>query len=374
MVVVVMLIVGLMLSVHPSVVRNSTEGAGSTASLRDAACNSAQWQTTHLALWASSCQATFGLAYAQNVSDWNTSHMDNFTFFVSWIAEFTPEGQIVRAASPLTPAAGVTNITFAGQGINVATWMLLNVSNASGNWTVNDTGWGSGPSWNVSGNTAWYAQAGIIFHLENSSANSTVGGVQNPSLSAEFDLTVIHWPWFSSEDRLGIELDSLGDPGTHFSFNNSTHSISEGWDQNNATFVTLILGGQANVTYSTGVSLPSPVDEQVGLFDVGTPDRAATSLLTFEGPQGYPGGYERVIYDPWILFSPSTVPSHSVAPSAGGSSWAVVLLGFTGWAAAMAGIVVRVARNEQLHREGTALLTEMRATVEPPSTAPKQLR
>jgi roadblock/LC7 domain-containing protein len=309
--------------------------------------------------------------YAENMSLWNVSNY-NFSFGIDWVGEFTPGGQLVRLASPLSPYAGTANVTVGAREVNLTARYLMNVTNASGTWTPNDTWAGTGPQWKISTSNVGTALMNVVFHLENVPVNASANGTRNASLSVKFDVGIASWPWASSSDLLGFDLESLGAWGAHFAYDPENRTMSEEWNQTNQTFVSLVFGSAAGVQYNATASATSTVGEQVGLFPAGIPDRESVALVTFGGVVG---NYSYVSYDPWVVFSiggwsvpPVNKPSPTdpftdpvLAPVAG----AVV--------AAVAGISVMalyVVRASMLRREGLSLVRDMRDALSEGPNAP----
>lgn len=356
----------------------SARAGGSSSAVHDASlCNNANSQTEHLAVWVSSCEATFGVEYAQNFSHLNATNHYTFTFALSWVAELTNDSQLISAANALEPYSGLANISYAGNVIDVYTWMLLDTVSATGNWTPNDTAWGSGPQWNATGPLFGQPTLGVLFQLQNATSNTSGNVSENPAVSVRFSLTVINWPWFSPFDHLGIELDSIGAQGNSFAFDNATRTLTESANSASPPFVNLSFEKNASISYLPGVNLNSSVYEQVGVFDIANSTPVAATLVDFPGPPPplyYPGGYSRLIYDPWIVFSPGVVvnppPLHSSAEPFPLPLLSVVIA-TVALAGGMVGIVVRIARNERLHREGTALLAGMREALEQGPEGPR---
>jgi hypothetical protein len=355
---VVSMLLGIAVARAPGSVRSS-------AGVRpDLLCNGGSWQTTHLEAWASGCQALFGVNYAENFSSFNASQQYNFSFAIDWIAEFTPEGQIVRAASPLAPSYGTANATESGNEVNLTARYITNVTNATGNWTPNDLWRGTGPQWNASAPSVGTTLLNVVFHLSNVPVNASANVTRNSSLAVKFDVGIATWPWASSDDLLGFDLESLGAGGAHFAFNTSSRTLAERWNQDNTTFASLVFGPQANVTYSSDATVPSNVTEAVGLFDAATPAREAVSLVTLGDVAG---GYVYASYDPWVEFSPTglVVPPGASPPmgTAGFPPWLAVALSALALTAGLGLIGVYTVRSSVLRREGAELVAGMREAI-----------
>ena len=325
-------------------------------------CTGVGWLTTHLWVNLSQCQAGFLVIYAQNFTNWNASDSYNYSFWIDWIAEFTPAGHLVRVASPLSPFASNANVTRVGEEVNLTARYDLNVTSATGNWTPNDTWAGTGPQWNVSNATVGTAVLSVVFHLSDLPVNASANATRNASLSVKFDVGVANWPWVSAGDLLGFDLASLGAGGSHFSFNPTNRTLQEQWNSTNRTFASLVFGRQANVTYPSSPSAPSTVGEQVGMYRAGTPGRESVALVTFGGVAG---NYSSVSYDPWVVFSPAGTGT-TVPPSLAASpipSWAPVAGAMVAVLAGVSVIAVYVVRASALRREGLSLVREMRESI-----------
>jgi hypothetical protein len=339
----------------------------------DLPCNGVDWRTTHLAVYLNGCQAVFGVQYAENFSQpENTTNQYNFSFAIPWIAEITPEGALVRLANGLAPVTAMANLTSLPEEVVLTSFETLNVTNASGNWNPNDTGFGTGAPWNVSNSTAGNTTVGLNFYLFNAGANMT----ENTSLSVEFDFTVGPWPWASSTDLLGFGLDSLGAGGSHFVFNQSSRTLQEQWNSTNRTFASLVFGTVANVSYPTDQPGRATVTEQAGVYDAGTPGRESVVLTTFGAVTG---GYSFLVYDPWVVFSPGSTVTSRPPPvlnpsSSGWPPWVAVSLALVAVGGGLSGIATVVLRDQRLQSEGAALVREMRKAISEPSEPPTRPR
>jgi hypothetical protein len=335
----------------------------------DASCSGGQWQTTHLLVATSGCQAIFSVMYAQNFNNWNASQSYNFSFEIPWIAEVTPAGGLVRLASPLAPTADNTTVMIGPHEVNLSVTQTLNVTSASGLWSPNNTWAGTGTQWHVGNSSLGTATMSVVFHMFNVTANASANPTRNASYQVKFDLGIGGWPWAAAGDSLGLGLESLGAGGSHFAYNQSSRTLADSWNSTDAVFVNLVFGGTANATYPSGPALAASVNGQVGLFYAASPDREAVTLLTFGG---VPGNYTSLVYDPWVVFagasSHTTVPV-SPAPSLypfsfGGSSiWLGVALGLVVVGTAGAVVTFRVLRGARLRREGEELVDGMRRAI-----------
>jgi hypothetical protein len=369
----VVLIVGLIV---PSLGRPAVPvpSADRSDASSDLLCNGVNWQTTHLAVYLSGCQAVFEVQYAENFSQpENSTNQYNFSFAIPWVAEITPQGALVRVAEGLAPVSAMANLTVL-PGVVLSSFETLNVTNASGNWNPNDTGFGTGAPWDLSNSTVGNTTVGLNFYLFNASADSGANMTENTSLSVEFDFTVGSWPWVSSTDLLGFGLDSLGAWGSHFVFNPSSRTLQEEWNSTNRTFASLVFGTAANVSYPSDQIVPATVTEQAGVFDAGTPARESVVLATFGAVTG---GYSFLVYDPWVVFSPggTTIPPNlgPPGPSGGIAAWVPVALALAAVTTGLALMGTYVIRASVLRREGAELIEGMREALSrvPPSDRPK---
>lgn len=363
-------------------------------------CQPADYSSTHLRVSTSDCQAIFEVEFGNDLSTWNATGQWNFSFAISWIAEVTPTGQVVRVASPLAPYQGSANATTRGNEVVLYDTETMNVTNASGAWTPADTGFGSGPPWTVSATTVGITTMEVNWYITGAAANGTENGTGNLSDRVEFSLAISGWPWVSSSDFLGFELDSLGAGGAHFAYNSSSRTLSESWNATGRTFASLVFGPNATVggwpTSGTGGnntrrdakvlsaaatrSSPTPpnpnatVAVQSGVFTAGTPGREAVCLATFENVTG---NYSGLSYDPWVVFTPSG--TGTIPPSLGGGpnganglpAWAPVALGVVAAVAGLGAIAGVVARDRRLRAEGVELVRAMRSALRDPRPPPK---
>jgi hypothetical protein len=354
-----------------AVTGRSSDRSGVSSDLN---CNGVVWRTTHLAVFMSGCQAVFGVQYAENFNQTETSaNQYNFSFSIPWLAEITPSGSLVRLASALAPVSAQANLTRLPGEVVLSSYELLNVTNASGAWIPNDAGFGTGTPWNVSNRTVGTVEVGVDFYLYDSNAHSGANQTANTSLSVEFDLSLGWWPWANSSDLLGFDLDSLGAGGSHFVFNQSSQTLQEQWNSTNHTFASLVFGTVANASYTNGTPFPTTVTEQAGLYYAASPARESVVLATFGGVTG---GYPYLTYDPWVVFSPgTTVPPSSFNPgSSGWPPWATVSLAVVAAVGGLSGLAVIVLRGQRLRSDGAALVREMRKAISEPTEPPTRPR
>jgi len=367
----VVLIAGL---IEPSLARPAVPGPSADRSgvSGNFSCNGVDWRTTHLAVYLNGCQAVFVVQYAENFSQpENTTNQYNFSFAIPWIAEITPEGSLVRLANGLAPVAAMANLTSLPGEVVLTSFETLNVTNASGNWNPNDTGFGSGAPWNISSSTVGNTTVGLNFYLFNPGAGSDTNLTENTSLSVRFDFTVGPWPWANSTDLLAFGLDSLGAGGSHFVFNQSSRTLQEEWNSTNRTFASLVFGTVANVSYPNDQLGRATVTEQAGMYDAGTPGRESVILTTFGAVTG---GYSFLVYDPWVVFSPVATPPPPPSSSTGWPAWVALSLGLVAAVAGLSVIGMIVARDWRLRREGEELVRDMRRTISTEPNPPGRSR
>ncbi|MGC2289331.1 MAG: hypothetical protein WA688_05680 [Thermoplasmata archaeon] len=334
--------------------------SGSSPATSGSVCGSYGWQTAHLSVATSGCQAVFDVTYAQNFNSWNASTQYNFSFEIPWIAEFSPGGSLVRVANPLAPSSYTADVSRGPQEVNISLIQDVNVTTASGNWTPNDTWAGAGPQWDIGNTTLGTTTVNTVFHLLNVSANASSNTTENTSYEVKFDVDVTGWPWAAPTDLLGVGIGSLGAGGAHFNFNQSTRTLAESWNGNNRTFASLVFGGTANVSYPSAPVGHAVVSDQVGLFYAASANRESMTLLTFGGVAG---SYSSVSYDPWVVFSPSLVLVIIPPPNAGPSAWFDAVIGLVTAVVAVSAIVSVFERQRRLRREGEELVEGMRRAI-----------
>jgi len=327
-------------------------------------CTNAGWNNTHLRIGLASCQAIFGAQYEVNNSAIpNATNGYNFSFAIEWVGEFTPAGQLVHLASPLAPDSGQANVSVRGNSVNFSMFQVLNVTNATGQWTPDDSWYGSGPQWNVSSQSIGTAvlRMGVQLNVSQFAAANSTG---NASSSVKFDVGVSGWPWASPTDQLGFMLGSLGAWGSYFTYNATSSTLAEKWNTTNRTFISVVFGGTANVTYPSGPGAIASVAEQAGIYAAGIPDREAVVLVSFGSVAG---NYSQVAYDPWVVFSliPGTVPpGPSVSsPSGGWPAWLVVAAAVTVLFGGLAVLAGKVVRDYRTRRQGEELVRGMRVAI-----------
>lgn len=318
-------------------------------------CDGGSWRTLHLLVWGSGCEASFGVEYAADFSNWNSSQSYNFSFHLPVVGEVGPAGELVRYADPMNPAAATTAVTTSAGEVNISLQEQINVTSATGGWLPNDSPWGSGPQWSNGTAVLGLMVLSVVFHLVNASNNDPA----NSSYRVKFDLNVDQWPWADARDALGVGFQALGAGGAHFAYNDSASTLVEAWNSDGTPFVNLTFDPAADVAYPTGPRQTATVSTQSELFPGGTPDRQAVVLLTFGG---VPGNYSGLAYDPWVSFAagPSTGPSPH-EPSlfglpAGGAPAMAFLVAAVGIAAASLTVGWYV-RDRRLRRAGEALVS-----------------
>lgn len=348
-------------SPRESVASGTADRAGSVPLASN--CDGGEWNTTHLRVWGSGCQAVFGVVYANSFTNDNLSLGYNFSFAIGAIAELTPGGAIVRLADPLDPASGSTAVRTQPGEVNVTMRLPTNVTSASGAWVANDTIWGSGPQWNASSTPLGLATLTVVFHLFNATAPGADGTL---AYRVKIDLGVSGWPWASAADSLGIVVQALAAGGAHFAYNASSSTWLEEWNSNGTSYAGLTFGGTANATYPSSDATGLTVTEQTGLYPGGTPDRQAVTLLTFRGG---PGNYSALSYDPWVTFN--AAPLIVVGfPNQGPPTTDVVVLEFAPLVAVAGGALFVVVR-WRVRREGEDLVAGIERIIEkgpPPGT------
>jgi hypothetical protein len=272
---------------------------------------------------------------------WTT---DNSTFTVGPLAEVTPSGAVVALGIPGFEGSGSVTTVRTPHEVNVTDTIVGNVTNAIGlnsstsnpngetpEWTPADAAGGGGSTtWGSGSQVLGGTTLGITFHFENGSGSA--------SDRVKFDVTVSGWPWVSSNDALGLEVEAGAyalPGGVHFVYTAATDTIAQESDSNNSAIWSLAFGPTATITGSSPSTVR--VTDQVGLFPNGnaTPT-VAIALLTFEGP----GGYAGLAYDPWVLFGPqgpvTVVPPPS--PLNNGASLPLVAVGAITLVAAVLGV------------------------------------
>jgi hypothetical protein len=305
-------------------------------------CSSIYWRGTNNTL-VGNCLGFFDVEYrAYNATTGYAT--DNSTITVGPLAEVTAAGTVVALGTLGYQGSGMLNIVSTPQEVNVTDTIVGNVTNAIGvNSSTGDPN-GQIPQWNPSqapgggGSTTWgnggqvlgSIVVGIVFHFENGS-----GGAPN---RVKFDVTVSSWPWVSSDDTLGlaVETEAYALPeGSHFSYTASNDTIAQLSNSGDAPISSLAFGPTANAS-GNPPSLLRVID-QVALTPVGPDPTMASALLTFVGP----GGYSRLVYDPWILFGVQGPGSTLIPPTlpAGGASLPVVAVGAISAAAAALGVL-----------------------------------
>ncbi len=329
-------------------------------------CESESWQAGRLEVATSGCQADFGISYDQNPADWNSSQSYNISFMIPWIAEINATGGLVQLASPLTPSSWEAGVVSTANEVNISLNQTLNVTSASGNWTANDTWAGTGPQWSVNQSVVGTAVFTVTFHLLNVTSNESANQTGNASYSVKFDIGVVHWPWASSDDRLGVGFEALGAADSHYVYNSSSQNLSEMWNSDNQSFVSLVFGPAATAYSPSGQPSPVSVETQAEIFTAATPGREAVALLSFDG---VPGDYWNLAYDPWVEFVPGLMVS---IPSRSPASTSLILDGVVAGALTVSVVAVVVTvRGRRLRREGNELVDGINRIISDDRPPPK---
>ena len=327
-------------------------------------CRGQAWNNSHLGVGISGCQALYGVDWQENRSaSWNASTQFNFSFSLPFVAEISPQGQIVRLADPLDPTEVTTALTTSPGEVNLSGGEVVSVSAASGAWQPNDTWAGNGTQWSVENATLGTADVAVVFHLMDIVANATANESRDAAYRVKFDVAVAGWPWASENDTLGIALQCLGAGGAHFRYDPTMGSLVEAWDATGRPFASLVFGTNATVVPTPGSApINATVGAQVGLFFAATPARQAVVLLCIDGVRG---NYSAISYDPWVDFDPTAVvPVQNGPPPATETlevpGWALVVGAVASVAALVAGITVRRAR---LRKGGEDLVRGIRQRI-----------
>ncbi|MDE1837973.1 MAG: hypothetical protein KGJ23_15335 [Euryarchaeota archaeon] len=122
------------------------------------------------------------------------------------------------------------------------------------------------------------------------------GGANDSSLS--FELNESGWPWVSSSDQLGVELDSTAATGSEVAYSPGSTTLSEAQSGGGSVEANLALG--PNAATSGGAPTSLSVSTQAGIFSSGASNNLAAILLTLGGP----GGYAGFSYGPSLTFFP----------------------------------------------------------------------
>jgi hypothetical protein len=333
-------------------------------------CTGMGWHTTHLWVGTDGCQPLFTVMYSQNFSFWNTTNLYaqyNFSFILPWVAEVSPTGQLVRLAEPWVPQTLSAAVTSSGDEVNISVREVVNVTNASGTWEPINTWPVMWTPWNVTGPPIGTTTLAVVFHLFNVTGAPSANVSANASYSAKFDVGVSGWPWASASDVLGFGLESIAAGGAHYSFDTASHTLAESWNSTNSTFVSLVLGGFANTSYSSALSALATIGQQVGIYTTNSVDREVIALVTFGNVSG---NYSSVQYDPWVVFSPYSTPPPSQSSGPGLPAWGTVVIASVVLVIGVATGAGWYVRGHRLRGEGEELVQGMRSALreapEPP--------
>jgi hypothetical protein len=291
------------------------------------------------------------------------SVFDNTTFTVGPLAEVTPSGTIAAWADFGSIGSGEETVTWTANEVNLTDLIVSNVTTAIGLNSSTGNPNGETPQWNPielpgeGGSTIWgqgsqvlgQTTVQIVFHFDNVTGSGTN--------RMKFDVKVSGWPWVSSQDTLGlaVETGAYALPvGSHLVYTASNDTITQAWDSNDTTISSLAFGPSANVTSSPPSVLG--VTDQVRIVPPGSNVTFAGALLTFTGA----GGYSNMTYDPLIEFGPHgavpTQPLPTVPGATGPLSLPIleIIVGAAGVGLVL-GIVAQRARRHPIE-EGLAKL------------------
>jgi|GEM_PF-2374994 len=316
-------------------------------------CHDVQWISGHIEVDAS-CQAAFSVNYAENFSNWALGSY-NFSFDISAVTEVNAAGHIVRLGDAGNPVSATPSSVQSQGGVNVSVNEIMNVTSATGNWTPSDA-WSlwNGTNWSIGDTPIGTASLNVTFHLTSESLQAN--NSPNDSYTVKFDVVVSNWPWASSTDALGFELNSLGAGGSHFSYNQTNSTLIESWNETNRTFVSLEFGGVAGVSYPDRTTATSGTNISTQLFYAASPNREAVALVTFRGATG---NYTTVDYDPLLAFV-ATPPG---APQSSGILTTWVPLPYLVGSIAIVGLFTSIGatcvHRRRLRREGTELVAKI---------------
>jgi hypothetical protein len=279
-------------------------------------CGTFSWADLNDTLFGN-CNGFFELDYRAPNTTYGWT-VDNFTLQVGALAEITPSGAVTALLVPGYETFGSVSVASTPQEVNVTDLIAGNVMNAIGvnssngqpngetpMWTPEDSpGSGGSTTWGSGSEVVGNSTLGIVFHYENGSADV--------SSRIQFDVSISGWPWASPDDSLGLEVEfgAYGEPtGVHFSYTASNDTIAEELDSNDSTVLSVAFGPTANLTGNPPSQLT--VTDQVGLFPSGNPQPTqADALLTFSGA----GGYQNMVYDPWVVFGTQSTPGGTTLP------------------------------------------------------------
>ncbi len=229
----------------------------------------------------------------------------NITIYLGGIAEVTPAGDVVRFANLSAPSSfhseldAVSNSSvFYFNGTNA-------VTNASGAWSLGSLS-----------NKSIVQVASVVGMTGIDVAFNVSRGLSSAS-SVKFTVDAINWPWYGSQDSLGMELVVLGHSGANLSWDQASMTVSDTSAVSGEPLGSVVLGTNAFATGPTGTRLLS----------VNTQAEASneTQMDLLAGFQGA-GGYARLHYDPWVRFA---LRSPSTSMILGTVGWVAITVGLT---------------------------------------------
>ena len=305
----------------------------------------------------------------------------NFTFMIWAVAELTPAGTIDELAPLVGDSPANVTVNRSTQEVNFTVEQSAPVAPTTGPWnpgtTIGDQepgGWIPWPNGDDPGNaTTGNVRIQTVFHITANGAGagsmSSVGSSNSSGSPAgtyqlKFDLAVFSWPWVNRSDHLGFGFGSISPYGAHYQFNGSTGNLSDVWNQSDQPFVSLLLSPQATAVGPNGTTTAVGVSSDAYLWPNASTPRGEYGpiaygfdvwvLVNFTSQSG---GYDSLIYDPWIVFhdAPRTVPTAS-------SSFPILLVGASAATAAVAVSAIIPYRAIRQRRKGAALSSRMSDT------------
>ncbi len=303
----------------------------------------------HIALSASACQAAFEVIAASGFDKLNPIDPVYLSFAIPAIAEIDASGNLVRAAFPSHPNIGWVNQTRWAGGDNVSGEWVMDVANASGVWSPNESS-----NWSIGTGTVGSAIASVVFHITNTSGNASLNDSSLVSFGIKFDFNILSWPWESSLDSLGMSLSAAESKGSHFVYQAANDSLVEFDNASGRALVRLTFGPNATISPVSGGNGSASTETQVGVYPDATNSQSALALVEFVGVAG---GYSTLHYDPRVILSISI-------PAIGFSVWYWYAIATMGGVAI--GSLALVSLQRSTRRQAEQLVDDMRRIMRPP--------
>lgn len=254
----------------------------------------------------SRCGASF-VAWANQ----SEAHID-LGLALGWLSEFSSAGKVRALANLRNATIGPEDVGYTPEGLSVQIPLSAVVTSGTGQWNASDAMSGGGEEEITPGEHVLGTSTMTVSFLLGLNGSSTP--------KVQLGLSLSEWPWNSSADSLGLEVDTNASTGSELSYDASTLELSQSSNSGAANAILELNSSATSQSGGFGAPLSTAIDTEV--FSMGGPQNFAVTLLSF---LGQPGGYLDLSYVSSIAFPrPSVGPSVPVPPLSTGG-WAAVI-------------------------------------------------